>query len=80
MTNDLSPYSPAPMTASPQRRPLAGRIRFPGDKSISHRALMLYKLLICAPGVVCVLMNIEHGFGTLHQCGRDQAKKRPSRA
>src|SRR5580704_3338314 len=46
MANDLSPYSPAPLTASPQRRPLAGRIRVPGDKSISHRALMLGALAV----------------------------------
>src|SRR5260221_13895354 len=31
--------SPAPMTARPGRL-LAGRVRVPGDKSISHRALM----------------------------------------
>src|SRR5258707_8646611 len=37
--------STAPMTARP-RRPLAGRIRVPGDKSISHRALMLGALAV----------------------------------
>src|SRR5258707_6465616 len=37
--------STAPMTARPGR-PLAGRIRVPGDKSISHRALMLGALAV----------------------------------
>jgi len=41
MANDLSPYSPAPLTASQPHSPLSGTIRVPGDKSISHRALML---------------------------------------
>src|SRR5437899_9067221 len=41
MANDLSPYSPTPLTACQPPSPLAGRIRIPGDKSISHRALML---------------------------------------
>src|SRR5438094_1155714 len=46
MANDLSPSSPAPLTASRPRAPLAGRIRVPGDKSISHRALMLGALAV----------------------------------
>src|SRR6266436_7379276 len=37
--------APAPMTARPGR-PLAGRIRVPGDKSISHRALILGALAV----------------------------------
>jgi 3-phosphoshikimate 1-carboxyvinyltransferase len=36
---------PAPMTAS-RSRPLAGRARVPGDKSISHRALILGALAV----------------------------------
>src|SRR5215467_30664 len=36
---------PAPMTARPGR-PLAGRVRVPGDKSISHRALILGALAV----------------------------------
>src|SRR6516164_7656523 len=36
---------PAPMTARPVR-PLAGRVRVPGDKSISHRALILGALAV----------------------------------
>src|SRR5499427_1195793 len=36
---------PAPMTARPGR-PLAGRLRVPGDKSISHRALILGALAV----------------------------------
>ena len=46
MANDLSPHSPAPVTASRPRSPLAGSIRVPGDKSISHRALMLGALAV----------------------------------
>src|SRR5882724_10889880 len=46
MANDLSPYSPAPLTASQPHNPLSGTIRVPGDKSISHRALMLGALAI----------------------------------
>src|SRR5258708_27331795 len=41
--NHASP--PAPMTARPGR-PLAGRVRVPGDKSISHRALILGALAV----------------------------------
>src|SRR6266481_4402603 len=37
--------SPAPMTARPGRPP-AGRVRVPGDKSISHRALILGALAV----------------------------------
>src|SRR5215468_11494278 len=39
------PSSPAPMTAR-GGRPLAGRVRIPGDKSISHRALILGALAV----------------------------------
>src|SRR5438132_6068735 len=46
MAHDLSTSSPAPLTASRPRSPLAGRIRVPGDKSISHRALMLGALAV----------------------------------
>src|SRR5438067_11252219 len=46
MANDLSPYSPSPLSASQPRGPLAGWIRVPGDKSISHRALMLGALAV----------------------------------
>ena len=46
MANDLSPYSPAPLTASQPHSPLSGTIRVPGDKSISHRALMLGVLAV----------------------------------
>src|SRR5438132_9132857 len=46
MANDLSPYSPSPLSASQPGGPLAGRIRVPGDKSISHRALMLGALAV----------------------------------
>src|ERR1700746_907544 len=46
MANDLSPYSPSPLSATQPRGPLSGRVRVPGDKSISHRALMLGALAV----------------------------------
>src|ERR1700737_889379 len=46
MANDLSPYSSATLIASHPPSPLAGRILVPGDKSISHRALMLGALAV----------------------------------
>jgi 3-phosphoshikimate 1-carboxyvinyltransferase len=46
MTNEPSLNVAGPLSASRPRRPLAGRIRVPGDKSISHRALMLGALAV----------------------------------
>jgi 3-phosphoshikimate 1-carboxyvinyltransferase len=46
MAHPTSPRSPAPLTATRPANPLAGKIRVPGDKSISHRALMLGALAI----------------------------------
>jgi 3-phosphoshikimate 1-carboxyvinyltransferase len=46
MANDLSPRSPAPLAATRPPAPLAGAARVPGDKSISHRALMLGALAV----------------------------------
>src|SRR5713226_3980174 len=46
MAHPTSPRSPAPLTAARPVNPLAGKIRVPGDKSISHRALMLGALAI----------------------------------
>jgi 3-phosphoshikimate 1-carboxyvinyltransferase len=46
MANDFSPRSPTPLAAARPRAPLAGKIRVPGDKSISHRALMLGALAV----------------------------------
>jgi 3-phosphoshikimate 1-carboxyvinyltransferase len=46
MANDFSPRSPTPLSAARPRAPLAGKIRVPGDKSISHRALMLGALAV----------------------------------
>ena len=46
MANDFSPSSPTPLAAARPRAPLAGKIRVPGDKSISHRALMLGALAV----------------------------------
>jgi 3-phosphoshikimate 1-carboxyvinyltransferase len=46
MAHDLSLQSPEPLTATRSLTPLTGRIRVPGDKSISHRALMLGALAV----------------------------------
>jgi 3-phosphoshikimate 1-carboxyvinyltransferase len=46
MANDIPTRSPAPLSAARPRTPLAGKIRVPGDKSISHRALMLGALAV----------------------------------
>jgi 3-phosphoshikimate 1-carboxyvinyltransferase len=46
MPDDMIVHSPAPLTAVRPRAPLAGVIRVPGDKSISHRALMLGALAV----------------------------------
>ncbi len=46
MAQSTSPRSPAPLTAARPGNPLVGKIRVPGDKSISHRALMLGALAI----------------------------------
>jgi 3-phosphoshikimate 1-carboxyvinyltransferase len=41
-----APLAPAPLTGARPAAPLAGAIRVPGDKSISHRALMLGALAV----------------------------------
>jgi 3-phosphoshikimate 1-carboxyvinyltransferase len=41
-----APPGPAPLSSARSARPLSGRIRVPGDKSISHRALMLGMLAV----------------------------------
>jgi 3-phosphoshikimate 1-carboxyvinyltransferase len=46
MANDSPHRSPNPLSAAPPRSPLGGKIRVPGDKSISHRALMLGALAV----------------------------------
>jgi len=46
MAHNHSLQSPAPLIAARPRRPLSGKIRVPGDKSISHRALMLGALAV----------------------------------
>jgi 3-phosphoshikimate 1-carboxyvinyltransferase len=40
------PPLPMPLSSAPSGAPLRGRIRVPGDKSISHRALMLGMLAV----------------------------------
>jgi 3-phosphoshikimate 1-carboxyvinyltransferase len=45
MPDDLISHA-APLTSSRPKRPLAGTIRVPGDKSISHRSLMLGALAV----------------------------------
>jgi 3-phosphoshikimate 1-carboxyvinyltransferase len=46
MAHASSLHQPAPLTATRLGAPLAGTIRVPGDKSISHRALMLGALAV----------------------------------
>src|SRR6516225_7639612 len=46
MADDLSLQSPEPLTAARPHTPLTGKIRVPGDKSISHRALMMGALAV----------------------------------
>jgi 3-phosphoshikimate 1-carboxyvinyltransferase len=46
MAPTLSLRSPAPLVATRPRKPLTGKSRVPGDKSISHRALMLGALAV----------------------------------
>jgi 3-phosphoshikimate 1-carboxyvinyltransferase len=46
MDHNPSPRAPAPLIAARPRAPLTGKIRVPGDKSISHRALMLGALAV----------------------------------
>src|SRR6516164_173006 len=46
MAQNLLLRSPASLIAAPPRTPLSGKIRVPGDKSISHRALMLGALAV----------------------------------
>jgi 3-phosphoshikimate 1-carboxyvinyltransferase len=46
MPDDLISAAPAPLTGSRPKAPLAGTIAVPGDKSISHRSLMLGALAV----------------------------------
>src|SRR6516165_9416569 len=46
MAHNISLEMPKPLTAARPRMPLTGKIRVPGDKSISHRALMLGALAV----------------------------------
>jgi 3-phosphoshikimate 1-carboxyvinyltransferase len=46
MPDDVILHSPAPLAGARPKAPLAGSIRVPGDKSISHRALMLGALAV----------------------------------
>ncbi len=46
MADDLSLQSPEHLIATRPHMPLTGKIRVPGDKSISHRALMLGALAV----------------------------------
>ena len=46
MAHNPSPRSPTPLIAARPPMPLTGKIRVPGDKSISHRALMLGALAV----------------------------------
>jgi 3-phosphoshikimate 1-carboxyvinyltransferase len=46
MPDDHALRAPSPLTALRPKAPLSGRIQVPGDKSISHRALMLGALAV----------------------------------
>ena len=46
MPDDQMPSSPAPLAAARPPQPLTGRVAVPGDKSISHRALMFGALAV----------------------------------
>ena len=46
MAHPSQPASPRPLTSARPTAPLRGKIRVPGDKSISHRALMLGALAV----------------------------------
>ena len=46
MPDDMIPHAPAPLVGTRAKQPLSGTIRVPGDKSISHRALMLGALAV----------------------------------
>jgi 3-phosphoshikimate 1-carboxyvinyltransferase len=46
MAHNLSLQSPTSLIGTRPRMPLTGKIRVPGDKSISHRALMLAALAV----------------------------------
>src|SRR3954469_12649375 len=46
MPDDHAIRSPAPLTPMRPEAPLRGRVQVPGDKSVSHRALMLGALAV----------------------------------
>src|SRR6201998_1690396 len=46
MAHNLSLQSPTSLIGTRPRMPLTGKIRVPGDKSISHRALMFGALAV----------------------------------
>src|SRR3954453_7095560 len=46
MPDDHAIRSPAPLTAMRPEAPLRGRVQVPGDKSVSHRALMFGALAV----------------------------------
>ena len=46
MPDDHLPDAPAPLSVAPPPAPLAGTVGVPGDKSVSHRALMLGALAV----------------------------------
>src|SRR4051812_28237234 len=46
MPDDHAPRSPAPLTAARPKTPLSGGVAVPGDKSVSHRALMFGALAV----------------------------------
>ena len=62
----MSASSPSPLAARPGG-PLTGRVRVPGDKSISHRALILGALSIGATDIEGLLEGADV-LATAHAC------------
>jgi 3-phosphoshikimate 1-carboxyvinyltransferase len=62
-----SPLSAASPLSAKRARPLKGRVRPPGDKSISHRAL-LFGLLVCGETKVEGLLEGDDVLGTCKAC------------
>jgi 3-phosphoshikimate 1-carboxyvinyltransferase len=70
--------TPRPLTASPAG-PLTGRITVPGDKSISHRALMLSALAVGETGITGLLEgeDVLRTAGAMRALGAEIARQGP---
>ena len=67
MSAHSSPLSAASPLRALRSRPLKGRVRPPGDKSISHRAV-LFGLLACGETKVDGLLEGDDVLGTVKAC------------